>query len=148
MRICKKCNVKLVIGDNWRESNKKSSTYKCNDCIRAYLNKWMNTNRDKMNSYTAKWRDKPGVREELNSKSRKYKQDIKDGLHYVYLLIKDNYVGVTNSPRRRAWEQTSQNRDSKNMRLLYSTPDRAEAFELEALLHDMGYEGRNEYDRN
>ena len=37
----------------------------------------------------------------------------------------------------------SKGRYIDDMRIIYSTPDRAEALELEGLLHDIGYEGRH-----
>ena len=77
-----------------------------------------------------------------------YKQYIdnkKDGYHRVYLLEDYNYVGVTNSLYYRFNQHKSvHNRDCTNHRILYKTKDRGEALELEALLHDMGYEGKKE----
>ena len=73
-----------------------------------------------------------------------YKGQGKDGYQYVYLLEDYNYVGCTNSISNRFKVHKCENdRDCTNHRILYKTKDRSEAFELEALLHDIGYEGKH-----
>ena len=75
---------------------------------------------------------------------KKYTDNKKDGYHRVYLLEDYNYVGLTNSIYHRFINHKSkENRDCSNHRILYKTKDRSEALELEALLHDMGYEGKS-----
>jgi len=65
-----------------------------------------------------------------------------DGMNHVYILPKENYAGITNSIPRRKNEQTyAERRFTDDMRVIYSTSDRAEALELEGLLHDIGYQG-------
>ena len=72
----------------------------------------------------------------------------KDGYHRVYLLEDYNYVGVTeNIYHRFIKHKCEHNRDCSNHRVLYKTKDRSEALELEALLHDMGYEGKHQFNR-
>jgi len=71
-------------------------------------------------------------------------QSLKDGYYKVYLLEDYNYVGVTGNITGRFYSHKYHNdRDCTNHRILYKTKDRGEALELEALLHDMGYEGRH-----
>ena len=68
-----------------------------------------------------------------------------DGYHNVYLLQNENYVGVSkNMHNRLSHHKWTAKRDISDYRILYKTKDRSEALELEALLHDMGYEGRNQ----
>ena len=82
------------------------------------------------------------IKPDIYFKGPDYKNNQKDGYHRVYLLEDYNYVGVTNNINHRfnqhKWKS---NRDCTNHRVLYKTKDRSEALELEALLHDMGYEG-------
>ena len=71
-------------------------------------------------------------------------QSLKDGYHRVYLLEDYNYVGVTNIISRRFIEHKAKhNRDCTNYRILYKSKSREDCLELEDLLHDMGYEGKN-----
>ena len=68
----------------------------------------------------------------------------KDGKYHVYLLPKENYVGVTQSTTYR-WNRHKNhyNRDIEGARVLYSTSVKADAYELEDLLHELGYKGRS-----
>ena len=84
-------------------------------------------------------------KEKVKEKVKKFKANQKDGYHRVYLLEDYNYVSVTNNIKQRFYLHKSQhNRDCTNHRVLYKTKSREDALELEELLHDIGYEGRNE----
>ena len=139
---CIKCNDKLVLGDNWTEYKKKTYTYICRLCNNTYMRKKNNDpiKRAKAQELTRNWAQEN--KEYRNTYAKEYIHSLKDGEHKVYLLPECNYVGVTNNPIRRFIEHKSVGRDNTNPRILYSTPDREEAEELEALLHDMGYEGK------
>ena len=124
---CNKCNDKLVIGDNWNERKKKACSYICRLCTNAMMRK---KNEDP--TYRAKARELTRIWNQKNKEySNNYKHSLKDGEHKVYLLPECNYVGVTNNPRRRFIEHKGMGRDNSNPRILYSTPDRKEAEELE-----------------
>ena len=101
------------------------------------------------NKYKIEKRRKQWVKDNLSSQQEYKKQwslNKKDGYHRVYLLEDYNYVGVTqNICNRFAVHKTQLNRDCSNHRILYKTKDRSEALELEALLHDMGYEGKKRH---
>ena len=63
---------------------------------------------------------------------------------HVYLLPEENYVGVTKNLRYRMYvHKNTDKRNVKNMRVLHSTTNESDAFELENLLHDIGYEGKH-----
>ena len=90
-----------------------------------------------------------GIKYRLENKQKirdyykKYHNNKKDINHIVYLLEDYNYVGVTNNLSYRFnTHKAKENRDCSNHRILYKTKNRKEAEELEALLHDMGYEGK------
>ena len=121
---CKDCNEKLVIEDNWTEARKKRSIYVCKSCIRIRGKIHYNNNKELYHAY-----------------NHRYSQSKKDGLYHVYII--DNYAGQTTNLWRRKVEHKNIGRDINNFRVLYSTPDYSQALELEALLHDEGYEGRH-----
>ena len=74
---------------------------------------------------------------------KKYHTLGKDGHFSVYLLPDHNYVGMTHYMRNRMSQHRSDNgRNTDNVRVLYTTKSKDEALELEALLHDIGYEGK------
>ena len=124
---------------------------------KQYKKEWAANNKDKIKEYYKEWRAKnPVVKEERNAymkeyraknpqRTKQYRDNQKDGYHRVYLLEDYNYVGVTNNIKQRFYLHKSQhNRDCTNHRVLYKTKSREDALELEELLHDIGYEGRNE----
>lgn len=43
---CKKCNVKLVIGDNWTLGKKNSKTYSCRSCTHKHHMKYLKSKED------------------------------------------------------------------------------------------------------
>ena len=103
---------------------------------------WNNNNKDKVIAAYKKYYLKN--KEKRKEYLKEYRANQKDGYHRVYLLEDYNYVGVTNNISHRFCKHKSEhNRDCTNHRVLYKTKDRSEALELEALLHDMGYEGKN-----
>ena len=114
--------------------------YKRKASIDGYQNRCKSCDDNKIKAYVKQ----PERHAYLLKKWTKEYEDSKDGLNHVYIQSDINYAGVTNSP---LWRQVSHkvnkatSRD--NFRVIYSTPDREEALELESLLHDIGYEGRN-----
>ena len=83
-------------------------------------------------------------KEKLKDNQKKNYYNRKDGYHRVYLLEDYNYVGVTDNITVRFKRHTyDTGRDCTNHRVLYKTKDRSEALELEALLHDIGYKGKD-----
>ena len=94
------------------------------------------------------YRDKNKVRyalkkDEINAHKMKWLAEDEDGLFRVYML-KDNYVGVTMNTKRRMLEHRSKRKyTGKFMCILHTTDCAKDASELEDLLHDMGYEGKN-----
>ena len=136
MKQCKTCNeTKDLDQFNQRQS-------KCKPCQYAHTKQHYLANKE---SYDA--RQKTPKRKEYQKKyMKKYNPTKKDGHYSVYLLPDHNYVGQTNSIYHRMTSHRSDNgRNTDNVRVLYTTKSRDEALELEALLHDMGYEGRHTY---
>lgn len=96
---------------------------------------WIEANREKIRAHKKKWND--------NNKDY-FKYNEIDGYHYVYLLEDYNYVGTTNSIKRRFRGHKSEcGRDCTNYRILYKTKNRDEALEVEKKYHDLGYEGQH-----
>ena len=124
-KVCKDCNSKLVIGDNWTEGRRKAWVYFCKSCARQRGKKHYEANR-----------------EQYHASNRAYNQSKKDGLHHVYIV--DNYAGYTQNTWRRKVSHKQAGRNTDTFRVIYSTKNRDEALELEALLHDIGYEGKHE----
>lgn len=117
--------------------NKKSREYALEnrDKIREYQKEYMRKRRAKLR------KENPNVLREQNKK--RYEKEL-DGYYSVYLLEDYNYVGYTNSLYFRFANHKSQyGRDCTNHRILYTTDSKDDALELEALLHDLGYEGKH-----
>lgn len=125
-KVCKDCKTELIIGDNWTESRKKIQVYVCKSCVRARGKKHYSENKQAYHSY-----------------NKVFSQSKKDGNYHVYLLPDDNYVGSTTNIWRRMVDHKSIGRNTESVRILLSTPSRTKAWELEKLLHDIGYEGRH-----
>ena len=122
--------------------DKTSKEYK-----REYYRQYRLKNKDKVKKANEKWRKKIGedaYKEICKVKSKRYRDKFDDGYQRVYLLEDYNYVGVTkNILNRFNRHQQRHNRDCTNYRILYKSKSREDCLELEALLHDMGYEGRH-----
>jgi hypothetical protein len=122
-RHCIKCNDKLVIGDNWTQKRKEIYLIECSDCLKKRRRAWYLKNKERVHDYNNKW---------MHSH--------KDGLYHIYVV--DNYAGLTRNVYRRYYDHKTFGRDVSTFRVLHTTPDRKEAYELEALLHSEGYEGK------
>jgi len=48
MRYCNKCEVLLIIGNNWLESCKRNSDYTCTTCRNSKAREWRKSNPDKV----------------------------------------------------------------------------------------------------
>jgi methionyl-tRNA synthetase len=104
---------------NWREANPEK--------FKKGVKDWSIKNPYKAKEYGKKW----------------YKLNT-DEFVSVYLLPAHNYVGITNSMYRRMEIHRNRfKRNTEGVRVLYQTKSRDEALELEELLHDLGYEGRD-----
>jgi hypothetical protein len=140
---CNKCNVKLVLKDNWRESNAKNYLYRCTPCCISYQYKKNKENPDRVYEYSKNYRysrNKDQQKKYLDYQKKFYYNN-KDGFYYVYLI--DNYVGQTEVPYYRRNQHKYLGKDVSTFRILAKLDTRDEALELEALLHDLGYEGRH-----
>jgi len=132
MRQCKKCDIELVEGTQFKSDENKFNI--CKKCRKTRSNKHYVNNIDSYkekgkalyNSDKAKWR----------AISKKNTDKTKDGLHHVY-TTECMYAGVTDNMYKRA-------REHKKMTcIVFSSKDRNDALELEDLLHDIGYTGRH-----
>lgn len=103
----------------WREANK--------DKVRKQKKSWNEANRDKVLSYKKNW-----------GKSCKHKP-------IVYLLVNENYVGTTESIKRRLNKhKNSHNRDISDVIELAQFDSRDEAIFFEAALQlSYGFNGFN-----
>jgi hypothetical protein len=120
MKQCPKCKQELALEMFSKcKSRKDGLQASCKKCFREYPSS--------SSEYTSKY---------IQSKRKTY--------HIVYLLVDENYVGVTDNPTRRMWEHKSKyNRNTGNWIVLGKFNTRQEALKREAELHDQGYEGRN-----
>ena len=76
----------------------------------------------------------------MHDYNNKWMHSHKDGLYHIYVV--DNYAGLTRNVYRRYYDHKTFGRDVSTFRVIHTTPDRKEAYELEALLHSEGYEGK------
>ena len=137
----KKCRVCSETKD-LDQFNKKQT--QCKQCQNAYVKQHYQKNKKryfKNNIISSKkWQTKN--QEHLKSYRKQRNEGFKDGHYSVYLLPDHNYVGQTGGVERRMFQhQNKHSRNTDNVRILYTTKSKDEALELEALLHDMGYEG-------
>ena len=129
-KYCNTCNkVKPIKEFYKRKASKDGYQGRCKECDYKKIKAYTNT---------------PKRKNELLKRWRKDYECSKDGLHHVYICSDINYAGTTNSPSWRSISHvTYKGASKKYFRVIYSTADRADALELESLLHDIGYEGRN-----
>jgi len=141
MKECTKCKVFKPLQEFLYYKTRYSSY--CRVCQKENVRRNYHKNKER---FRQKYRQNKNYREKLKDTAKKrYHEVIKDGYHHVYLIPSDNYVGVSESLDTRISVHKHLGRDTTNYRVLYSTPDRAEALELEGLLHDLGYKGRHSH---
>ena len=82
--------------------------------------------------------------ESVSTYNKEYNQRGKDGLHRVYLLKDHHYIGVTGNLNKRFERHREDfNRNTDNYRIMYTTPDRNKALEIEKQYHGIGFFGAN-----
>jgi predicted GIY-YIG superfamily endonuclease len=78
----------------------------------------------------------------------KAKEDHVNSKHkpLVYLLTKENYVGVTeNIKYRLRYHKNNMSRNIDDFRILAEFETREQAIELEEFLHELGYSGKHKF---
>ena len=55
MKHCRKCEVPLVVGDNWTASQVKQGKRRCRDCVNARARAYRRANAEKIKAYNAKY---------------------------------------------------------------------------------------------
>ena len=101
-----------------------------------YMREWRAKNRESLKAYKKAYFQKNKDRQKALRDSKKHKPA-------VYLIVKENYVGVTENVKKRLSEHKSKGKDVSEARVLAKFDTRAEALELEEFLHDLGYNGRH-----
>lgn len=80
----------------------------------------------------------------LAAKKKAYYETKKDGLYTIYLLPKENYVGMTsNLHQRLEHHKGAHNRDVTGVEILGKYKTKKMARYVEASYHDDGYDGKN-----
>ena len=73
---------------------------------------------------------------------RKSRAKNKNGFHQVYLIVKQNYVGVTNSIKDRMMQHRYKHGWScDDVIVLFQYKERNEALKMESFCHSLGYDG-------
>ena len=78
----------------------------------------------------------------VNERTRKYWRN-DDGLWWVYLLEKENYVGQTHSWKKRFLNHRKDGRYADDMKVLHRVDTEEEALRLESEYHNKGYKGKH-----
>jgi hypothetical protein len=118
---CTKCNKEKDLSDFANcKSNKDGLQYQCRKCRTAYKLK----NRKRISEV-----------EKLRYYSKKHK--------YALYLLTDGYVGITTDLNKRlSMHRCHYDRDTNNARVLAYFDNKADAREVEDLLHSIGYSGK------
>jgi len=61
MRKCNKCNVELIVGDNWAIGNSKFKVYKCKECDYKTRLQWKEKNSNWEKEYNTKLKRSKGI---------------------------------------------------------------------------------------
>jgi len=117
MKSCKKCNVELVVGENWYSSMAKIGDYKCKKCKNQLTNSWQLQNPKKRKLYDKNYRDKNGSErtkmwvqnnlEQHKQNLEKKHNSINPGVYAVYYRWLLLYIGESQKPYRRISQHLS-----------------------------------------
>lgn len=126
MKECKKCKeIKALSDFDKNKSSRDGLQWQCKECRKRY---------------------RVANSEMLKDKQKLYRELTKDGLHHVYYLPEENWVGTTNYlPTRMINHRVNHGRNTDNFQILASFTDRGKALRFESLLHDSGFNGRHRY---
>ena len=113
------------------------------DRIKAHQAKFINKpeNKVKKKAYDKEQKSTPEHKEYAADYQRERVAKRKDGLHYVYLLKDEHYIGVTDDLYMRFFRHKTYGRNTDNYRIMFSSPDRKEAERIETQYHRMGFFG-------
>ena len=128
MKKCSKCNEIKTHNDFGKRGDSKDGLRNdCKECVNS---------RNKSHYYSNKRRISTKRKELYASKKHS---------PIVYLLMSENYVGVTENFNKRMNRHSSSGRIVNDAVILSEFESRSEALELEVFLHDLGYKGRHKY---
>lgn len=123
-----------------REYRKKNKD-KLKENNKKYYKTWVSKNKEKLTEYKSRWYY--SNRDKILEASEKYREK-RTHKPIVYLIVKSNYVGVTEHlSERLSHHKTQKGRDTSEVRILAQTETREQALEIESLLHDIGYNGKH-----
>jgi len=111
--------------------------------IKAHQAKFINKPENKIikRAYDKEFKATPEHKEYAADYQREMIAKRKDGLNYVYLLKDHHYIGITDDLYMRFSRHKTEGRNSENYRIMYATPDRNKALEIEKQYHGMGFFG-------
>ena len=114
--------------------------YKANkDKITLTAKAWKEANKDKVAAQKKAWKKRN--KEQWAAYQKAYQESRKDGFYTVYLLSKENYVGMTTQMQFRLNGHKSLGRDVSEVQILGKYETREEARALEDSYHKKGYLG-------
>jgi len=120
----------------YRQDNKEN--------IKANRKKYYKVNKEKIKANTKKYYQ--ANKEKMIGHSMDSYRKQKTDYTIVYLLPKENYVGITNALNYRMSRHRGLGRDTSDYRILAKVDNRKDALELEALIHQEGYNGAKGWD--
>jgi len=110
---------------------------------KEYMKAYREANKEKTKAYNKAWN--LANKEKKKAKWNSYK----DGLFTVYLLPRENYVGMTNNLYYRlSTHKCKHKRNIEGAKVLGKYKTKKEALYIEAMYHDNGYNGRHPNDKN
>jgi len=114
--------------------------YKNKEDERAYRRKHYLDNKEKVLAQNKAW--KIANKDKVSEQGKALYNSTKDGLYTVYLLPKENYVGMTtNLYKRISYHKNSNNRDTTGVQILGKYHTKDEARRIEDGFHNNGFKG-------
>jgi len=156
MKICSTCKKEKDYSEFFKNSNQGDGYgVRCRGCCREYRLKSYPENKDKIRAQISKWKEENPDKVNAYNYGRKYDgrykesqkrfvESKRDGYYYVYLLTKENYVGMTaNLYFRMNHHKCAHSRDVSEVKILGRFKDKSQALQLEKEYHSKGYAGAN-----
>ena len=114
----------------------------------AYKNKedanaYREANKEKIAAVNKAWEEKN--KEKRAAQKKALAESKKDGLYTVYLIVNENYVGMTSDLNKRFIKHKSKGKDVSDVKILSKYKTKREALDVEAGYHKLGYNGKRIY---
>ncbi len=142
IKICTYCKEEKelsLFGKRIRKDGSNGGTSRCKKCIGKITSEYSKKNPENRKKYQRRFYFKN--KGKINSYTKNYYKNKKDGMYYVYVLPEEHYCGQTDCLYFRKANHKSDGRYVEDMETVMRFKTRKDAKQLEKAFHKLGWYG-------